>query len=242
LEQLLLLLLRLRGGLSSLLGVGIEGSEEEKEREHNARPHVDFVLRILAPEKSRSHIEAVRVATCLGALLSVSALAVPSEATMLADWSLEEVLHRADSVVIGEVTSQSYVKVPDAERGEQLMTESHVRVEETLLGQQRPEIVLSQLGGVDGKVVSEIVGDAKLRVGQRIVVATYQHKDGRRYLVGMSLGFYEISGADGVQDIEASIFDRAGRVLPAPGRRTISMEALRAAIARERALRERAVP
>jgi hypothetical protein len=227
----------------------------------DARSQVDFVRWILALEKPRSHIGFVRIRSSLPVLLILSAVSVRSEATMLADWSLDEVLHRADLVVIGEVVSQSYVKVADAERGYQLMTESHIRIEETMLEQRKSdasgsqaakpgraqhergqEIVLSQLGGVEGKVVSEIVGDARLHVGQQVLLVTYQHKDGRRYLVGMSLGFYEIAGGELLQNIEATIFDRQGRVLPAPGQRAISMEAMRAAIARERSVRERGQP
>jgi hypothetical protein len=133
------------------------------------------------------------------------------------------------------------------------MTETTVAVDELLLGDAAGDVMISQLGGVDGRVISEVVGDARLHVGQRVLLATYRHSDGRRYLVGMSLGAYEIVGSSAgpiftgpvetsnvqlVQSIDASMIDRTGKISAAPGQRSVSVEVMRAAIVRERAFRD----
>jgi hypothetical protein len=133
---------------------------------------------------------------------------------VLADWSVEEVARRADRVDVGVVVKRA----ARWERGE-LYTDVHLQVERTLKGKATTRLIVTQLGGRDRGEVLEVVGDARLPVGARVVLFTYAHADGRRYLVGMSLGAYRVL-ADGrlEQDVEASL--ARGRVLlPPPGRR-----------------------
>lgn len=148
----------------------------------------------------------------------------PAGATVLAKWDLAEVTRRADLIVVGTIEAQRYV-----EAGE-LMTESVVRVESTLHGAPAKRIVLSQLGGRKGRIITEIDGDARLAVGDRVLLYTYRHEDGRRYLVGMSLGAYQVEAKSARQTIDVPLVDRSGALSPPPGVRSIDLELVRSTI------------
>ncbi|OGQ90708.1 MAG: hypothetical protein A2289_17855 [Deltaproteobacteria bacterium RIFOXYA12_FULL_58_15] len=108
---------------------------------------------------------------------------VTAEATLMAERSLDEQVAKADLIVIGVVTRQHSYAV-----GKTIMTDTTVRIEQTLKGKSQLTIEVTQLGGrIDNRVV-EVVGDAVLRPGQRLLLMTYVHADGGRYLVGMALG------------------------------------------------------
>jgi hypothetical protein len=130
---------------------------------------------------------------------------------MLLNWSLEDLLARADRVVIGRVASQRSV-----EENGRVLTESVVHVERTLLGNHSPSFVLSQLGGRKGHLVIDVVGTARLAVGQRTLFVTHEADDGRRYLVGMALGAYDMQGDRLEQVVEASLVDVNGSVSTPP--------------------------
>lgn len=130
---------------------------------------------------------------------------------MLANWSLDDVLSRADRVVIGTIGSQRSVRVNG-----RMLTESVVQVDRTLLGTHAPRFVLSQLGGRDGDLVTDVVGTARLVPGRRMLLITSKAEDGRQYLVGMALGAYEMDGERLSQVVDASLVDRDGTVLAAP--------------------------
>ena len=122
-----------------------------------------------------------------GALLFLAPAA--AFATVLADWDLPELLARADRVAIGTIGEKRTVLVEQAP-----MTETAVRVEETLFGAPVRALSISQLGGVIGGKRTWVDGDAELVRGAKMVLFTYEHRDGRTYLVGMSLGAFLISG------------------------------------------------
>lgn len=116
-----------------------------------------------------------------------------AQATILADWELGELVRRADRVVIGTVVSQRTVDAPPGSITA-LMTESTVRVEETLRGASAKTLVVSQLGGARSGRRTWIEGDARLVEGKRMLLFTSAHPDGRRYLVGMALGAFFVDG------------------------------------------------
>lgn len=158
-------------------------------------------------------------------------LALPSAATVLVNWSLEDLVKRADLVVIAKVTDQAFVV--DEER-RMVITETTVEVERTLMGKTQPGFVLTQLGGRAGSVVTEVMGDAHLSVGDRVLLFTFEHEDKRRYLVGMALGVWHVENtADAPilsQQIDDPLVGATGELLPAPGRRTASIDDVKAAI------------
>ncbi|MBI2375170.1 MAG: hypothetical protein HYV07_14335 [Deltaproteobacteria bacterium] len=161
----------------------------------------------------------------LAILSSVS----PASATVLEALSLDELAARADSVVIGVIGSKSSVRSLG-----QLFTETEIIVEQTLLGEERRSLVLTQLGGEDRGQVIELVGDAKLLSGSRMLLFTYRHTDGNRYLVGMGQGAFLIQGETWVREIEASLQRPDGRIDAPRGRSTGTLAALVRAICGER--------
>jgi hypothetical protein len=162
----------------------------------------------------------------LALLLSSSAAA-----TVLANWSLEDLVKRADLVVIGTVTAQEYV-VDDKRRA--VLTLSSVSVERTLMGKPVDAFTLTQLGGKAGSVVTEVMGDAQLKVGDRVLLFTFEHEDKQRYLVGMALGAWRVEGqADAPvlsQTIDSPLASMDGKLEPAPGLRTATLDDVKAAI------------
>jgi hypothetical protein len=164
--------------------------------------------------------------------LVVLVAASPVRATVLADWNLDDLVQRADLIVVGKVGAQRSVHVQQAGHGDTLMTETTIAVERTLLGRSGPSFVLSQLGGREGDRIVEIVGDAVLNPGDRVLLFTYQHSDGRRYLVGMSLGAYLAGGTTFDQQIDVPQIRPDGALLPPPGRRAITEAVVRSAIGR----------
>lgn len=148
-------------------------------------------------------------------------------ATLLIDLSLDDLVDRSERVVVGRIASKTTIIV-----GGRPMTETRVLVEETLSGPREPEIMVTQIGGVSGGIESEVVGDARLALGARMLLFTFVHADGRRYLIGMSQGAFVVEGDRASQRIDVPVV-RAGRVHPG-GPRSRSLAEVRAAIARRR--------
>lgn len=161
-------------------------------------------------------------------LLAVLVLALPAQAaaTILADWSIEDLVRRADSVVIGVVGAPRFVAAGDR----RLLTETPIRVERQLLGDVGRAFVLTQLGGRAGGQETTAVGDAHLQAGERVLLITYRHTDGRRYLVGMALGALHLAGPMAEQRLAVPLLRPDGRLAPPPGRRRLRLERIEAAI------------
>jgi hypothetical protein len=152
---------------------------------------------------------------------------VAAHATVLADWSLEEVVGHADRVVIGVVVEQR------AERGDRYpRTETAVRVERVLRGADVERFTVTQYGGQFGDLVVRIPGDPRLRVGQRLLLITRRARDGRDYLVGMSLGVYQVVGERLRQSIDVPVLGDGGELRPPPGLRWLRLEDVEAAVRR----------
>jgi hypothetical protein len=155
----------------------------------------------------------------------------PATATVLADWSLQDLVRRADLVVIGTVTAQEYV-VDDKRKA--VLTLSSVAVERTMMGKPVETFTLTQLGGRAGSVVTEVMGDAQLAVGDRVLLFTFAHDDDRRYLVGMALGAWQLAGPKEApelrQRIDSPLASMDGSLRPAPGLRTATLDDVKAAI------------
>ncbi len=162
-------------------------------------------------------------------LIPIVIVSIPATAlaTLILDWDIDELVARADLVVIGTVGQQRYVEV-----GGRLVTESDILVEQSLKGRQTLRFVLTQLGGRDGDIIEEVVGTARLRPGQRFLLMTERRRDGRRYIVGLSLGAYHVDGKRLRQTIEASLINSDGRIADPPVERRALIEDVVRAIQR----------
>ena len=166
----------------------------------------------------------MRVSLCLIGMLCL--VSTEAEATILANWSLDDIAAHADAVVIGRVTSRRVT------REGPLWTETEVRVERQLKGTPRTVWTVSQLGGKRGDLSRGIAGDVELRVGQRVLLMLERVRDGRWMIVGLSLGAFRLDGDTLHQQIDVPLADPGGRILPPPGDRSVLLEAIETAVVR----------
>ena len=132
---------------------------------------------------------------CAAILLLFTAHASASSVLGL---SIEDQARLSELVVAGEVVAQRGVM--HAENG--LETEVTLRVTDVFKGDvRRGDTVVfhTRSGELDG-VVSDAVGEARLRVGQEALVFI-ENIDGRRYNLGLSMGVWRVQ------------LDRGGRAL-----------------------------
>lgn len=160
-------------------------------------------------------LAAVRLFAPWTALL-LAALAGPAQATVLSDWSLEEVTQRADLIFIGTVVSAEAVEGDGT-----VLTASTLAVERTLYDaahQARATVEVRELGGHLGKRWVDVPGTAGLTKGKRYLLFTFLHPDGHRYLVGMELGAYVFTGASRLEHtVDVPLIRRDGRLIEPPG-------------------------
>lgn len=161
-------------------------------------------------------------------------VAVPAQATVLHDWSIEERIARSDNVVIGTITSQQ-AKLVDGN----IVTESSVSVTRTLFGPARRDVVLTQLGGTIGDTTLDIAGSARFEVGDEVVLIVKRDEHGREQLVGMSLGAFLVKGKRVRQTIDVPLM-RDGRLREGPGEQIYDIERIRGAAREVRRTLERA--
>jgi hypothetical protein len=138
-----------------------------------------------------------------------------------------EVVARADTIVVGTVVSQRYIK-----DGPRLLTETSVTVEQSLRGATPAGevFVVTQLGGRLGDREASVVGDVTLRPGERVALLLRSFQ-GRHYIVGLSLGAYVVHGQLLRQQPSAALLDEAHALGPAPGARELSLSDLVALVA-----------
>ncbi len=126
----------------------------------------------------------------LRCLAFVATLAVSASASATSAILVSEVEQAAlsDAVVVATVTEQ--VVSRHAEWG-RAVTRSTVSVEQVLLGDAPASLTINQLGGeLDGELLY-IPGDARLEVGQRLVLFL-KSDQGEWYLTAMEQSSYDI--------------------------------------------------
>jgi hypothetical protein len=141
------------------------------------------------------------------AVLVVWLAALQAHAAVIADLSLAEVIARADTVVIGTVTTKHV-----SDQAEGIVTDTTIKVEQVLAGSAGTNFIVSQLGGTIGERTVDVPGDAHLTIGERVVVMTRARPSGRNILVAMGLGVYHLDGREAHQRIDATLMRRDGSV------------------------------
>lgn len=110
------------------------------------------------------------------------------QASTVIGLSVEDQARLSELVVVGEVIGQRGVVHPV----QGLETAVTLRVSEALKGDVRPGRTIvfhTRSGEVDGEV-SEAIGEAVLRPGQRVLVFV-ERVEGRRYNLGLSMGVWD---------------------------------------------------
>ncbi|MEZ4270788.1 MAG: hypothetical protein R3C68_04960 [Myxococcota bacterium] len=167
-----------------------------------------------------------RIGGILGLLIYMGVGAQPQAlATVLPPWSIEEVVSRADVGLIGVVRDTTCIRP-----AQHLLTEVTIDVEEVLLGRPTKPFMLTLFGGHEGSSTSEIIGSPHLEAGQRVLLLTRLGRDGRHYIVGLSLGLFVIERQTLVQTIDTPTLGSQGDLRKPYGRRAFPMERIRAAL------------
>jgi hypothetical protein len=159
------------------------------------------------------------------ALVVALCLALPSIAlaTQVEALSMRQLVEGADHIVVGTVIARE-AHWDDLDR---IVTDSTIRVEDTLLGAPSETLVVRHIGGVVGELGLTVAGEAAYPDGARMLLflRTYHSGDAGDVMrpVGMSQGEMPIvagasgevvlPGAAGVSVVSRS---PSGQLLPAP--------------------------
>lgn len=160
-----------------------------------------------------------RVARFSAALFLLAMAPLPARATILENWSLEDVVGRSHLIVVGTVGESRYVNLSG-----QMYTETDIDIERVLHGPPLSRVTVTQLGGRDGDIVTEVVGTVPLVKGQHVLLLLRRARNNRHVIAGMSLGAYFLAGPMARQNIRAHLSDRSGRILPPPGARSVFID------------------
>ncbi len=188
-----------------------------------------------------------RVAWLLPVVVAIGVSA--ATASTVLSLSIEDQARLAELIVVGEVISQQGVDDPVGG----IETEVTLRVIRVFKGdlQQGDSVVFHTRGGeVDG-VISEALGEAVFKTGQKTLVFI-ENIDGRRYNLGLSMGVWDVNetaaGAvfftralrDGLETLGETPVERGPVFLQEMASRVTS--AVRSGEFDEPLLRERAAP
>ena len=130
-------------------------------------------------------------------LSSLLLLPAPARASVLLQLKLENLVAHAESIVEAEVISSRGFWSADRRS---INTETTLRVERGLLERERPAagqtIVVNTLGGKVGNVRMHVAGAPRLREGERVILFL-EKRQGRRWVVGMNQGVFDLVKRDG---------------------------------------------
>jgi hypothetical protein len=137
--------------------------------------------------------------TCAAFLL---VLASPALASSVLGLSIEDQARLSQLVVTGEVIQQRGVLDPVGG----VETEVTLVVTEAFKGDVRrgDKVVFHTRGGTVDGVVSEAVGEAKLKTGQEALVFI-ENVDGRLYNIGLSMGVWKVQGERGRAQVTRAV-------------------------------------
>jgi hypothetical protein len=158
-------------------------------------------------------------------VLAVLALPAIADATLLRASTLRERLGRADLVFVGRLAAERTLRVDG-----HVMTESRFTVRETLLGAKVSEAAVTHFGGREGALVYDVPGDPSFVPNRDYLLITYLHRDGRRYLVAMGLGVFEVEGEALRQSVDVGLVGEDGVVRPGPIETISSLAEVRALV------------
>lgn len=117
-------------------------------------------------------------------------LAPPAGATIVQSLTLDELAHKADVIVHGRVVEQA---ASWNETRSRIYTVTTVEVVERLKGLGESRIQIRQLGGTVDGITQSIVGNARLVVGEEVVVfLNHDPSKNLHYVVGMAQGKYAV--------------------------------------------------
>jgi len=187
----------------------------------------------------------------LMAIVVLGLAAGAAQASTVVGLSVEDQARLSRYVVIGEVIGQKGVDHP----AQGIETAVTLKVTEVMKGDLRPgrAVVFHTRGGQVGEVISEAIGEAVFKKGQKALVFI-EEIDGRLYNLGLSMGVWdihedaagrqlatralrddlEVVGAEAVEHGPVDIHEMAARVGYAVRNPRFDSEILRAALGQGR--------
>jgi hypothetical protein len=157
----------------------------------------------------------MRNAFLAGIVVGAILAALPAQGTVIVYLNTKELTQRAAVVIQGTVVVQEVVKVDG-----HLWTDSHVRVDDSLVGKvaRGKVVVVRQPGGETATLGERVSGAAQFRLTEKVLV--FARKVKQVYMpLGMSLGKYSIyRDARGIERVRRDLsgvgvggFDPEGR-------------------------------
>lgn len=137
--------------------------------------------------------------------LTALLLTTVAHATIVRSMSVEQMANEADVVVHGRVTAQSSAWNETKSR---IYTVTDVEVIEPIKGERAPKSVVQvrQIGGTVDGISQTIVGNAKLTVGEEVVLfLDADEKLPFHYVIGMAQGKYAVDRASGEPQVVRSL-------------------------------------
>lgn len=161
-------------------------------------------------------------AAAAGLFMVLFAPVAPASATISEALSLQELVARADHVVLATAASAHAQR--DARN--RIVTDYALRVSEVMKGDAAigSTLTMRSLGGVLGDLGMRVEGEPHLTTGERYVVFLGRTSSGLLRPVGMSQGVFPVRGAGGAATVlpgggGLSLVQRVqgGQLVPAPG-------------------------
>lgn len=145
----------------------------------------------------------LKTAVVMIALLCLGVARLAHATTMLA-LSLEDLVARADEIVLGTVVrAQSRWSKP----GSVIVTDAEVRVDQSLKGTSADgdTLLVTTLGGAVGDIALTVPGAAELKPGHQTLLFL-RHKKGSKslHVVGMSQGAIQVRVENGISVVDSA--------------------------------------
>lgn len=120
----------------------------------------------------------------------------PAGATVVRAVSLEELVKRSSSVLVGLPLERwaEWARIGGTKR---IVTLTRLRVEETVSGAEDSELLVRTLGGRIGDLGQLVDGEAELRVGERSLVFAHRFEPGLSGVTAMAQGHYPFESGSG---------------------------------------------
>ncbi len=182
---------------------------------------VRLTLVTLAPQLAAMRLSLPAPATALFVVLLALLGAAPASATISEALSLDELVGRADHVVLATATDARALR----DSRDRIVTDYTLRVDEAMKGDAAigSALILRSLGGAIGDLGMRIEGEPRLEVGRQYVVFMARTSSGSLRPVGMSQGVLPVRevagqatvmpGGEGLSLVQRV---RGGQLAPAP--------------------------
>jgi hypothetical protein len=142
-------------------------------------------------------------------VLAVVLWARPTDASIVQALELEELIDRADQILLGTVVFSESFEYPNGTIG----TAHRVLIERDVSGRSlgEPEVIVETLGGQIGDLAMRIEGEPRFDVGERVVVFVRGAGDYLAFRpVGMGQGVMRVRTVEGVDRVRQT---QAGMML-----------------------------